>query len=47
MAEGFNEAFTQLSGRKPIYAPEAEQAVLGGVLRFATCEHNATDRPFG
>ncbi len=32
MAEGFNEAFTQLSGKKLIYAPEAEQAVLGGVL---------------
>ncbi len=32
MADGFSETFEQLSGRKPIYAPEAEQAVLGGIL---------------
>jgi replicative DNA helicase len=32
MAESYSDTYTQLSGRKPIHAPEAEQAVLGGVL---------------
>ncbi|MCD8095909.1 MAG: replicative DNA helicase [Ruminococcus sp.] len=32
MADSFSQTYTELSGKKPIYAPEAEQAVLGGIL---------------
>lgn len=33
MADGFSEEFERAIGRKPVYSPEAEQAVLGGVLK--------------
>ncbi len=32
MAESYSETFAQLSGKNPTSAPEAEQAVLGGIL---------------
>lgn len=33
MADSFSGTFSELSGRKPIYAPQAEQAVIGSILK--------------
>lgn len=32
MPESYSDTFAQLAGKKPIHAPEAEQAVLGGIM---------------
>ena len=33
MADSFSDTYSELTARKPVYAPQAEQAVLGSILK--------------